>query len=118
MSAMRPVGRQSLIGRHRSPPVAFRVRVYRSGREVVLAACDEELVGRELRDGRLRLKVAEAFYGTETSEAPELITQLRACTIANLVGERAVALAVEMGYVASDRVLWIDGVPHAQMATL
>ena len=96
----------------------FKFRVYRSGREVVLAACDEELVGREFREGKLRLKVEAAFYGTERIEPQQLVTQLRACTIANLVGERVVSLAVEHGYVAEQHVLWIGGVPHAQMATL
>lgn len=96
----------------------FKFRVYRSGREVVLAACDEELVGREFRDGKLRLQVSEAFYGTERIAPSDLLVQLRACTIANLVGERVVGLAVERGYVSERNVLWIGGVPHAQMATL
>lgn len=96
----------------------FKFRVYRSGREVVLAAADEELVGREFRDGKVRLKVSEAFYGSETIEPRDLVVQLRGCTIANLVGERVVALAVEQGYVSEQHILWIGGVPHAQMATL
>jgi uncharacterized protein len=96
----------------------LKFRVYRRGREVVLAACDEELVGRELRDGKLRLRVEEAFYGTESISPGELVPQLRACTIANLVGEQAVGVALEHGFVAREHVLWIAGVPHAQMATL
>lgn len=96
----------------------FKFKVYRSGRETVLAACDEELVGRELRDGKLRLRVTAEFYGTENIGPPDLLQQLRTCTIANLVGERAVGLAVEEGYVAPEHVLWIAGVPHAQLATL
>jgi uncharacterized protein len=95
----------------------FKFRVYRHGREVLLAACDEELVGREFRDGKLRLKVTEAFYGTERIEPKDLLMQMRACTIANLVGERVITLAVEQGYIADSNVLWIAGVPHAQMAT-
>lgn len=93
-------------------------KVYRRGREVVVAACDEELVGREFREGKLKLVVSEAFYGRETVDADALLQQLRACTIANLVGERVVGLAVEHGYVSDRNILWIKGVPHAQMATL
>jgi uncharacterized protein len=96
----------------------IKFRVHRSGREVVLAACDEELVGRDLRDGKLRLRLTSEFYGTEAIQPSELASQLRVCTIANLVGERAVGVAVEQGYVAPERVLWIAGVPHAQLATL
>lgn len=95
----------------------FKFRVYHSGRDVVLAACDEELVGREFREGKLRLKVSEAFYGTDRIEPPDFLLHLRGCTIANLVGERVVSLAVEKGYVSEHNVLWIAGVPHAQMAT-
>jgi uncharacterized protein len=96
----------------------FKFRVYKHGREVVLAACDEELVGREFKEGKVRIKVSEAFYGSERIEPPDLVTHLRACTIANLVGERVVGLAVEHGLVAESNVLWIAGVPHAQLATL
>jgi len=83
-----------------------------------VAACDEEVLGRELREGKLRLHVTPNFYGTDRVSSDELTNQLRGCTIANLVGERAVGLAVEHGLVAPERVLWIAGVPHAQMATL
>lgn len=96
----------------------FRFHVHRSGREVLLAACDEEIVGREFRDGRLRIKVVEAFYGSDRIGPEELALRLRTCTIANLVGERVVSPAVEHGFVAEERVLRIAGVPHAQMAVL
>ena len=96
----------------------IRCKVYRQGREVVVAACDQDLVGKELREGKLRLRVSEAFYGTDTVTAHDLVAQLRLCTIANLVGHRTVQLAVDQGFVAAGNVLWIGGVPHAQMATL
>lgn len=96
----------------------IRCKVYRRGREVVVAACDTELVGRDLREGKLRLRVTEAFYGSDVVTPSVLMQHLRMCTIANLVGERVVGLALEHGYVARANVLWIAGVPHAQMATL
>jgi hypothetical protein len=96
----------------------FKARVYRAGREVVVAACDADLVGREFRENGLRLKVEPAFYGTEDTSPVELEHHLRRCTIANLVGEGVVGLAIELGLVGRDHVLWIGGVPHAQLATL
>lgn len=96
----------------------IRCKVYRKGREVLVAACDQDLVGKELREGKLRLWVSEAFYGTEVVNAAALLQQLRGCTIANLVGHRVVGLAVEQGFVAAGNVLYVEGVPHAQLATL
>jgi hypothetical protein len=93
------------------------MRVHRQGREVLVAVSDAPLVGREFREGNMRLVVAEAFYGSEGADAPEVLRVLATCTIANLVGVDTVTLAIQHGFVHPDNVLDIDGVPHAQMCT-
>lgn len=95
----------------------FRMRVHRQGREILVAVSDAALIGQDFRDGKLRLHVSEAFYGTEGADAQEVLVQLQACTIANLVGVDVVSLAIRMGYVHPDNVLEVAGVPHAQMCT-
>jgi|SRR5581483_8318350 len=99
-----------------APP--FRMRVHRQGREVLVAVSDASLVGREFREGNMRLLVSEHFYGTEHADATEVVRELSLCTIANLVGVGAVTLAIQHGFVDPDNVLDIDGVPHAQMCTV
>lgn len=101
-------------------PARFRLRVYRQGRETLVAAADPELVGKTFRDGKLKLEVKEGFYGGVDSEADErqVLQELRACTIANLVGERVVFLAVRHGFVEPENILLIGGVMHAQIAVL
>lgn len=94
------------------------VKVYRVQGEVLLAACDEELIGKTLREGELKLEVKERFYKGKLVEVSALEELLDEATIANLVGERCVGKAIELGYVEKDRVLYIQGVPHAQMARL
>jgi hypothetical protein len=96
----------------------FRAKVYKQGSEVLVAASDDDIVGKVFREGRLQINVSPEFYGTETVEADFLIGQLQACTIANLVGERVVGLALEYGLIDSANVIYIDGVPHAQMAVM
>lgn len=95
----------------------FRMRVHRSGREILVAVSDSDLVGREFREGRLRLQVDASFYGTDDVDATQVLRHLAACTIANLVGVETVTLAIRHGFVHPDNVLDIDGVPHAQMCT-
>ncbi|ASJ09998.1 hypothetical protein A3L12_01130 [Thermococcus sp. P6] len=94
------------------------VRVYRVQGEVLLAACDEELLGRTFREGKLKLEVKERFYKGELVEEDALEELLEKATIANLTGERCVGRAVELGYVDEARILRIQGVPHAQMAKM
>lgn len=96
-------------------PLPFRMRVHRQGREVLVAVSDAGLVGREFREGNMRLHVGEAFYGSDGADAAEVVRQLALCTIANLVGVDTVTLAIRNGFVHPDNVLDIDGVPHAQL---
>lgn len=95
----------------------FRMRIHRQGREVLVAVSDAALVGKEFREGNLRLQVPEAFYGTDGADATEVLRELSMCTIANLVGVDIVTLAIQHGLVHPDNVLDIQGVPHAQMCT-
>jgi len=94
------------------------VKIYRTQGEVLLAACDEELLGKTFREGELKLEVKERFYKGELMEEDALEHLLEEATIANLTGERCVSKAIELGYVDENRVLYIEGVPHAQMAKI
>ncbi|HET6405070.1 MAG TPA: DUF424 family protein [Candidatus Thermoplasmatota archaeon] len=95
----------------------FRMRIHRQGKEVLVAVSDVGLVGRIFREGNMRLHVHEEFYGTDAADATEVVRQLSACTIANLVGVDTVTLAIQHGFVDPENVLDIEGVPHAQMCT-
>jgi hypothetical protein len=84
----------------------------------LVAACDEELLGKTLSEGEVELHVDPGFYEGSRVDEEALSAHLAGCTVANLVGERVVGLAIEMGMVDPENVLRIDGIPHAQWALL
>jgi len=94
------------------------IKRYQRDGEQLLAACDEELLDRTLREGELSLTIYRSFYHAESCDGPTLCRYLEMASIANLVGERTVAVAVKMGLVERSCVMMIDGVPHAQMVRL
>lgn len=91
------------------------VRVYRRGKQIVVAACDRELLGKTFKSGELRLHVSEQFYGEEFGGEERLLEALQSCTTANLVGRKTVELAIRAGFIDRAGVLYIDEVPHAQL---
>ena len=93
----------------------FYAKVYRLEGEMMVAACDRTLRGKTFEDGRLVLDVKKEFYGDEIFGREGISPLLKEATIANLVGEEIIAHAVKLGIVEMDHVLWVDGVPHAQM---
>jgi hypothetical protein len=99
-------------------PTMIRAKIHRQGKETLLAAADSELLGQTFREGKLTLTVHRAFYDGGPMETSAVVASLRACTVANLVGERTVGLAIEHGLVDPANVLRIGGIPHAQIAVL
>lgn len=94
------------------------VKVYKHGREVLVAACDEDIVGKTFKSKELRITVSEGFYMGESCGEDVLVNRLEMATIANLVGEKTLEIAVRRGFVDPGCVIKIGGVPHAQMARM
>ncbi|MEM0449671.1 MAG: DUF424 family protein [Methanomassiliicoccales archaeon] len=94
------------------------LKVYRKKGETVLAACDKELLGKSFREGELKLEVHAAFYEGEDADEEMLVNRLMNASIANLVGERTIGIAVRHKMVHEECVIRIQGVPHVQMVRM
>ena len=94
------------------------VKIHRNEREVILAACDEDLIGRTFREEGKRLDVNELFYKGEAIGRDGLGERMKSGTIMNLVGEETVAIAIEEGFASEDSVIEIDGIKHVQVVLL
>ncbi|MGE0015284.1 MAG: DUF424 domain-containing protein [Candidatus Methanomethylophilaceae archaeon] len=96
----------------------IRARIHRHGEERLLAACDEELVGKTFRDEVSKITLTEAFYGTEAISENTLAERMGSVTIMNLFGEGAVAAAIAKGYVLPENVMVVAGIKHAQVVLI
>ncbi len=91
----------------------IRMKVYSQGRETLVAAADEDLLGKTFREGRFKIEVGK-FYEGDRVTPEDLLAHLRLATIGNFVGKETVEAAKLGGYVSDEGILWIGGVPHAQ----
>ena len=98
----------------------FVMRVHRVRAEFVVAACDAELVGRDLPvgDAGRTVRISSQFYGERKVSREELIWALERATIANLLGERVLRLAEEGGYIGPGGAGTLGGIPHAEIFSL
>ena len=94
------------------------IKVHTKGPEVLVAACDADIVGKTYRSEGLKLHVSESFYNGESGDEDVLVNRLEMATIANLVGQRTLEIAIRHGFVNPKCVIEIGGVPHAQMARM
>ena len=94
-------------------PIA--IKIHNHANEVILAACDEALLGKTFEEGELQLEVHEAFYDDLRVDEEDLVSQLNNFTIANLVGENTIKCAIDAGLVNEDNIIRIQGIPHVQI---
>ena len=91
----------------------IRMKVYHQGKETLVAAADEDLLGKTFREGKFKIEVGKFYEGDRVTEE-ELLSHLNLATIGNFVGKETIEAAKHGGYVSDEGVLWIGGVPHAQ----
>lgn len=93
--------------------MTIRMKIYTRGRETLVAAADEDLLGKTFREGKFRIEVGKFYEGDRVTEE-SLLDHLKLATIGNFVGRETIEAAKKGGYVSDEAILWIGGVPHAQ----
>jgi len=92
----------------------FWSKTFNSSKERIVAICDEELLGKTLRQGKLQVTITESFYGGCKVDEATAKDMMKKSTSGNLFGKRIVELAEEAGFITKKSVIVIDGIPHAQ----
>ena len=87
-------------------------KLHNQGNELVLAACDNELIGKTLTNHLgAEIYINPEFYNGEECTSEELQKLLKECSTANLFGAETIkAAGNNIG-----KVIDCNGVPHAQV---
>jgi len=94
------------------------LKIFRQKQYVLVAACDNDLLGKTFREGKLKLEVDRNFYGEDLSTIEKAMAAIQKADIANLVGARIVESAIKRGLVDRQAVIMIAGVPHVQVVKI
>ena len=91
------------------------LKTYNTQNDVMVAACDYELLGKCFEEGECQIDVSPEFYQDLKVNPETFLSHLDEATIINLVGERVIELAINAGVIDECGVIRIGGVPHAQV---
>jgi hypothetical protein len=94
------------------------MKLKKVGRNVLLAICDVEILGKTLQSGKIVFHVKEDFYKGAKVNIDEAMCMIENSTIVNMIGKNVVNTAIKRGYVHPEAVLDIKGIPHAQIVKL
>lgn len=94
------------------------LKLHKSQGERILAACDQEILGKKFSEGNLKLEVKKNFYKGTLTPLEELGKKIPQATIVNLAGNAVVNFALEKNLVKEGNVLIISNIKHAQIVSL
>jgi hypothetical protein len=92
------------------------VNIIKTYRDIV-AICDKELLGKKFEDEKFQLEVKESFYKGKEVNEKELVDIMRDWSMEdatfNIVGKKAVNIALKVGLINQEGIREIQGVPFA-----
>ena len=95
--------------------MAFIVSQKESEQGVIVVVTDSELLGKEFSKGKAFLDLKSPFYQGDEMEKDKVKLLFNEAKHVHLTGKESVALGVELDLVDSDKVLWVEGIPHAEV---
>ena len=94
--------------------VRFSIKIHKIHNEIMLAACDVDVLGQEYEEGEYRLFVSKDFYHERFVEETVFKKLLSQSTIINLVGENVIGIALKEGFIDGEHIFRVAKIPHAQ----
>ena len=91
------------------------VKVHIKGKEKIVAICDEELLGKVLRDEKVQIEVKVEFYGDRRVPVSEIYKYISDATVINLLGNNVVKELAKDNSLILDAAIKIGGVLHVQL---
>jgi uncharacterized protein len=89
----------------------FSVKITEYQKNLMLNICDAELLGKNIIQNELTMKISESYYGDQIIEKDEAKKLLESSTIINMVGKNTISLSLELGIGSENGVKKISGVP-------
>ena len=89
----------------------FSVKVTDYQKNPMLNICDADLLGQNIQENDLIVKINERFYGERLVDQEEAKHLLQNSSIINMVGNETVSLSISLGIGSENGIKKIDDVP-------
>ncbi len=90
------------------------IKKHINANRLILAICDENLLGSTFEEGGKRLEVNRVFYEGEKISEEEIVTLIGKAYIINAVGRDSVACCAKAGLCDIESIPKIKGIPYFQ----
>ena len=96
----------------------FWGKIFQTKNQIVVAICDEKLLGKKINFKGFKVHISESFYGERLIDDKTAVKAIKIAAIGNLFGKDIVKLAKKNGFIDGKNVILIDGILHAQFVKI
>ena len=89
----------------------FSIRTADYKGSTLVSICDEELLGKTVTEGKLKMHISRDFFFGEIVDGVEALRLMKVCSIVTLAGRRCVSLAIDNKLGAREAIREIEMVP-------
>ena len=89
----------------------YSVKIISRNGNTMLNMCDSELLGKEVSDGKIAMKINKNYYHDEFVEQEEAEQLVKKSNNINLVGNNSISLSLDLGFGSKQSIKLIDGIP-------
>jgi hypothetical protein len=75
-------------------------------------------LGKNLEENDINFYVSDGFYHEDVCDEVYIKKLIKIATIINAVGENIINLLINEKVIETDKIIRIDGVPHAQVISI
>ena len=83
---------------------------------ILIVVTDKDLLGKNFEEGKIQLDIRSVFYQGEEKTSEEVKKLIESARDVMFTGKAAVALGIEWDLINPKKILYVQNVPHAQVA--
>ena len=95
--------------------MSFLLKVHNSPGGKILGICDADLLGGHLEENSLVLDVGREFFGGENAGIAEIISAIKGCKTANIIGNGVIDVLIAKGIISKPSVRTVQGIKTAHI---
>lgn len=82
---------------------------------ILLVITDADIIGKTFTEGKITLNLTKQFYEGKEMTKEEAGELCQKSMHLHLTGKHAVALGIELEFVDANKILYVQGIPHAEV---
>ena len=91
----------------------FYLKIHKQELSQVIAACDEDVLGKRFQGKKIKVHISDGFYKGELKKIEDVLSILQRCDNFNIAGSNIIRACIQQGLISEESVLHFGDIPIA-----